>query len=137
MERWAPSVGLEEERAGMTTVSVEVILKDSEAVRVEQVVMPHGAPGTWGEAAVRDVLIEMLRAIDRVRNPGAPRDRPVSLIGFNWIVEPISDGVMLALLIPTGTAAVGPLAIDQGRLDTLITNVIKDERRQSSATTVH
>lgn len=121
----------------MTTVAVEVILKDSDAVSVEQVVVPHGPAGTWTEAAVRDVLIEMLRAIDRVGNPEAPRDRPVSLMGFNWIVEPIKDGVMLALLIPMGTAAVGPLAIEQGRLDTLVANVIRDERSQSSTTTVH
>jgi hypothetical protein len=120
----------------MATFNVEVVLKDRDTVTVRPVVVPHGAPGTWTEEAVRDVLIEMLRAIDRVQNPDAPPDRPVSLTGFNWIVEPITDGVMLALLIPMGTAAAGPLAIDQGRLDTLVSNVLKLERT-TSGTTVH
>ena len=53
----------------MTTFSVEVILKDSDAVKVEQAIVPHGAPDTWNEAAVRDVLVEILRAIERVQNP--------------------------------------------------------------------
>ena len=121
----------------MTTVDVEVILRGADAVSVEQVVLSHGAPSTWTENAVRDVLIEMLRAIDRVQHPQAARDRPVSLTGFNWVVEPISEGVMLALLIPMGTAAIGPLAIDQGRLDALVTAVLRNERLASSTTTVH
>jgi hypothetical protein len=121
----------------MTTVAVEVVLKGTDAVSVEQAVVPHGAPSTWNEAAVRDVLVEMLRAIERAQNPDAPRDRQVALTGFNWLVEPISEGVMLALLIPMGTAAIGPLAVDQSRLETLVANVMRDERRQSSPTTVH
>ncbi len=56
----------------MTTVNVEVVLKDSNAVKVEAATLPHGEPDTWNEAAVRDLLVEMLRAIDRVQNPARP-----------------------------------------------------------------
>jgi hypothetical protein len=121
----------------MTTVSVEVILKDSDAVAVEQVRVPHGAPETWDEAAVRDVLVEMLRTIDRVQNPSAPRDRAVSLTGFSWIVEPVAGGVMLALQIPMGVVAAGPFAMPHEQLDGLIGNVLRLERAKSSKTTVH
>jgi hypothetical protein len=121
----------------MTTLSVEVILKDRDAVDVQQVAQPHGTPGTWTESDVRDVLVEMLRAIERARNPGADPDRPVVLTGFNWIVEPITDGVMLALLIPMGTAAIGPLAIEPGRLEALVSAVLQRERARTSKTTVH
>lgn len=118
-------------------MQVEVILKDSEAVRLEPITLTHGAADTWAESAVRDVLVEMLRAIDRAQHPRAPRDRQVVLTGFNWIVEPIDGGVMLALLIPTGTAAIGPLAVEAARLDALVTSVLRTERARASKTTVH
>lgn len=118
----------------MTTFSVEVMLKGRDAVAVEQAIVPHGAPDTWDEAAVRDVLIETLRAIDRAQNPTAPRDRPVVLTGFSWIVEPVGEQVMLALEIPMGAAAAGPFAIGQKQLDALVASVMRAERPTS---TVH
>jgi hypothetical protein len=121
----------------MTTVNVEVLLKDTEQVAVEAVLVPHGAPETWNEDAVRHVMVEMLRAIERVNNPQAPRDRPVLLTGFNFIVEPVGDKVMLALMIPMGVAAAGPLAVDQAKLDVLVSNVLQLERSKSSTRTVH
>jgi hypothetical protein len=121
----------------MITVNVEVMLKDRDTVTTDSVVLPYGEPATWNEAAVRSLLVEMLRAIDRARNPDAPRDRPVSLTGFNWIVEPVGDQVMLALLIPMGMAAAGPLAVAQKPLDDLVGAVLRQERGRSSSTTVH
>jgi len=119
------------------TFSVEVVLKDRDAVVVEQVSVAHGTPDTWNEAAVRDVLIETLRAIERARNPSAPRDRAVMLTGFSWIVEPVDGKVMLALEIPMGIAAAGPFAIDQMKLDALVTAVLRMDRMGTATSTIH
>ena len=118
------------------TFSVEVVLKDRDEVAVEQVAIAHGTPDTWNEAAVRDVLVETLRAIERAKDPAAPRDRAVMLTGFSWIVEPIDGQVMLALEIPMGVAAAGPFAIDQKKLDALVTAVLRLDR-VGTATTIH
>jgi len=118
------------------TFSVEVVLKNKDEVAIEQVAIAHGTPDTWDEAAVRDVLVETLRAIERAKDPKAPRDRVILLTGFSWIVEPIEGQVMLALEIPMGVAAAGPFAIDHKRLDALVTAVLRLERA-GSATTIH
>ena len=118
------------------TFSVEVVLKNKDEVAMEQVSISHGTPDTWDEAAVRDVLVETLRAIERAKDSKAPRDRAVMLTGFSWIVEPIEGQVMLALEIPMGVAAAGPFAIEHKRLETLVTAVLRLERA-GSATTIH
>jgi hypothetical protein len=118
------------------TFTVEVVLKGRDEVAVEQVAISHGAPDSWTEVAVRDVLIETLRAIERAKDPKAPRDRAVVLTGFSWIVEPVDGKVMLALEIPMGIAAAGPFAIDQKRLDALVGAVLRMER-VATPTTVH
>ena len=88
----------------------------------------HGEPASWDDGAVRDVLVEILRAIDRAQNPATSADRAVVLQGFSWIVEPTEGGVVIALEIPTGAAVAGPFAIDQGRLDGMISRVIAAAR---------
>lgn len=118
------------------TFTVEVVLKGRDEVAIEQVAISHGTPDSWTEAAVRDVLIETLRAIERAKDPKAPRDRAVMLTGFSWIVEPVDGKVMLALEIPMGIAAAGPFAIAQARLDALVAAVLRMERVGTS-TTVH
>jgi hypothetical protein len=118
------------------TFNVEVMLKGRDAVVIEQAVISHGTPDTWNEAAVREVLVETLRAIDRAKDPKAPRDRAVLLTGFSWIVEPVDGKVMLALEIPMGIAAAGPFAMDQKRLDGLITSVMRLEK-VGTTTTIH
>jgi len=121
----------------MVSFDVEVVLKNRDFAVTEQVTLPHGAPHTWDERAVYDVLTEVLRAIDRVQNPSAPRDRAVTLTGFSWIVEPAEDQVILAIEIPMGAAVAGPFATSQASLDKLITNVVQIERHKASPTVVH
>jgi predicted phosphatase len=121
----------------MTTFNVEVVLKGRDYAVTEAVVLPHGEPATWDEAVVYDMLVETLRAIDRVQNPGAPRDRGVVLTGFSWIVEPEADKVVLAIEIPMGAAIAGPFAVPQARLDALIHAVIRAERQRISPSVVH
>ena len=121
----------------MTSFPVEVVLKGRDYAVTETVSVPHGAPSTWDEAAVRDVLIETLRAIDRVQNPKAPMDRQVVLTGFSWIVEPEGERVVIAIEIPMGAAVAGPFDMPQAQLDALISRTIQFERMKSAPTTVH
>jgi|SRR5579871_775337 len=115
---------------------VEVVLKGRDYAMNEVVTLSHGAPSTWDDAAVRDVLIEILRAIDHVQNPGA-ESRLIALRGFSWIVDGPDDQVVIAIEIPTGAAVAGPFAIAQKTLDAMITRVLKAERQLTSPETVH
>lgn len=120
------------------TFDVEVVLKGTDYAVTEKLIAPPGNPSTWSEIQVRDVLVEVLRAIDRAQNPKAPRDRAVSLTGFSWIVEPSDGQSVIAIEIPMGAAVAGPFAIEQAALDKLITGVIRNERMKMSAgTTIH
>jgi hypothetical protein len=116
---------------------VEVVLKGRDFAVTESVVIPHGEPATWDDAAVRDLLVEILRAIDRAQNPEAALDRRVVLQGFSWIVEPAKDQVVVAIEIPMGAAVAGPFGIDQAELDSRIARVLRNERRPNPQTRVH
>jgi hypothetical protein len=117
--------------------NVEIVLKGRDFAVTEAVSVPHGEPASWNEAAVRDVLVEILRAIERAQNPSAPPDRTVALRGFSWIVEPAGDAVVLAVEIPMGAAVAGPFAIDQGKLDALISGVLRAQPRPPATPTIH
>ncbi len=117
------------------TFPVEIVLKGQEVAVTENVSIPHGAPDTWNDAAVRDALVEIIRAIDRAQNPSAPKDRAVMLQGFSWIVEPVGTQVVIAIEIPMGAAVAGPFTAGQPELDAMITRVLRNERQGS--TTVH
>jgi hypothetical protein len=108
---------------------VEVVLKGRDFAVTESLVVDHGEPATWDDAAVRDVLIQILRAIDRAENPSIAADRVIVLQGFSWIVEPTAQGgVVVAIEIPMGAAVAGPFAIEQAELDARISRVIRAER---------
>jgi hypothetical protein len=118
--------------------NVEIVLKGRDFAVTEAVSVPHGEPGSWNEAAVRDVLVEILRAIERAQNPAARPDRAVALRGFSWIVEPAGEAVVLAVEIPMGAAVAGPFAIDQAKLDAMITGVLRAQARPPAGTpTIH
>ena len=119
------------------TFPVEVVLKGRDFAVTEAISVAHGDPATWDDAAVRDVLVQILRAIERVESPAAPADRPVVLRGFSWIVEPSEGQVVIAIEIPMGAAVAGPFAIGQVELDALISRVLKAERQLTSPQTIH
>jgi len=78
---------------------------------------------SWTVADVKVLLEQMLKAIDRSRDPNS--DPPaVSLRGFSWIVSPDQGGVLVHLELQSGTASAGPFAIDETRLSDMITRVI-------------
>lgn len=119
------------------TFNVEIVLRGRDFAVTEAVSVAHGEPASWDEAAVRDALVEILRAIGRAEDPTMPRDRAVVLQGFSWIVEPAEGKVVIAIEIPTGAAVAGPLAIDQAKLDALIARVLRTERMMVAPSTVH
>jgi hypothetical protein len=119
------------------TFNVEIVLKGHDSAITEAVSVAHDEPGSWDEAAVRDVLVGILRAIERADNPKTPSDRGVILQGFSWIVEPADGRVVIAIEIPMGAAVAGPFAIDRARLDATIASVLRTERLMVAPGTVH
>lgn len=119
------------------TFNVEVVLKGHDVAATQPVSIDHGEPSSWDDAAVREVLVGILRAIDRTQHPDAPADRAVILQGFSWIVEPADGQVIIAIEIPMGAAVAGPFATDQAELDERISRVLRAERRTFGSPTVH
>jgi hypothetical protein len=119
------------------TFPVEVVLKGRDSAVTEQVQVPYGEPVTWTDAAVRDVLVAILRTIDRAQNPDAPADRGVILQGFSWIVEPLGKEVVIAIEIPMGAAVAGPFNVGQQELDAMIARVLRTERQFLAPETIH
>jgi hypothetical protein len=115
------------------TFNVDVVLKGRDFAVTETVSVVHGDPLNWTDTAVRDVLVEILRAIERAENPAADPDRAVVLQGFSWIVEPALKEVVIAIEIPMGAAVAGPFAIGQAELDAMITRVLRLERAGAGA----
>jgi hypothetical protein len=109
------------------TFDVEIVLRNENEATVEQIEHPRDARD-WTEADVREVLKQVLLAVNRVKNPGdaAPA---VSLRGFSWIVEPFdSRRVVIAIEIPMGAAVAGPFEADRDRLDGLVSRAIASDR---------
>jgi len=94
-------------------------------------------PKAWTDGDVNDVLVGMLRAIDHAKNPEADGDRPVSLRGFSWIVNPYEQGVVIAIELSLGAIVAGPFDIAERELTTIIERVIAADRAkaQSGSTT--
>lgn len=81
-------------------------------------------PATWTDRDVESVLKQMLRAMDREKNPGL-EDRSVFLRGFSWIVNPYEEGgVVIAIEMQTGAAIAGPFSIDKRELESMVGRVI-------------
>jgi hypothetical protein len=100
-------------------------------------------PREWTDTDVSAVLVGMLRALERAKNPDAPSDRQVALRGFSWIVNPFeSGGVVIALEMTLGAIIAGPFDIAERRLSDMIQNVMAAERGKTpvasaASTTVH
>ena len=77
----------------------------------------------WTVADVKLLLEQMLKALDRARDPSA-ESPSVAMRGFSWIVSPDQGGVLVHLELQLGTASAGPFAIDEARLSDMITRVI-------------
>lgn len=107
--------------------NVEVVLRERDYAVTETIHYAGNDPDRWTDLDVESVLKAMLLAIDRLKNPAA-EERFVALRGFSWIVEPTDGGVVIALEIQSGAAVAGPFAIDQPRLDGMITRILAAAR---------
>ena len=122
----------------MFSFPVEVVLKGKDFAVTEQVAVDVPPPARWDDGNVRDVLVEILKAIDRAENPKTAEGRLVVLRGFSWIVEPNGSDVIIAIEIPMGAAVAGPFTADQSDLSARITRVLALERQLTGApSTVH
>jgi len=119
------------------TFNVEIVLRGRDFAVTDVVNIEHGLPAAWDEAAARDALKGILRAIYRAEHPSAPADPTVVLQGFSWIVEPSEGRVVIAIELPSGAAVAGPFDADQATLDALIARVLRTERQMAAPTTVH
>ena len=77
----------------------------------------------WTDEDVKELLQQMLLALERVKNPGGEAPQ-VSLRGFSWIVSPDKDGVLVHIEMQMGTASAGPFDIDEGKLTEMISRVM-------------
>jgi hypothetical protein len=116
------------------TFPVEIVLKGRDYAVTESLHVPSAE---WSDDTVYAMLVEILRAIGKVEDPSAAPDRPVFLQGFSWIVEPMDDGVVIAIEMPMGAAVAGPFAIGQVELDALVSRVIRADRQRHTPDTVH
>jgi hypothetical protein len=136
MERRGPEVGrsVETRRDMSSTMSVDVWVRGTTVARTEVLKGVAADASRWTESDVRDLLTEMLLALQRVQNPdGEPPQ--VTLRGFSWIVSPHEGGVLVHLEMRMGTASAGPFNIDEPSLTTMIARVMSGP--EGSAATVH
>jgi hypothetical protein len=119
------------------TFPVEIVLKGRDSAVTESLTITHGEAAGWNDEAARDALVAILRAIDRAEHPGSDPNRAVMLRGFSWIVEPSGGGVVIAIEIPMGAAVAGPFAIEQAKLDAMITRVLRLSASPEGTPTVH
>ena len=108
---------------GDAMIDVDVWVRgrqDAITARIEGV--PEDA-AAWTDEDVRALLEQMLRALDRAKNPGGEEPQ-ISLRGFSWIVSPEEHGVLVHLEMQTGTASAGPFEIDEAKLTEMIARVM-------------
>jgi hypothetical protein len=105
------------------SIEVDVWVRGTLNARTYAIESLPDDPNQWDEEDVRQLLSEMLLALERERNPGG-EPPPVTLRGFSWIVSPYESGVLVHLEMQMGTASAGPLAIDQQRLTAMVTRIM-------------
>ena len=113
-------------------ISVDVWLRGDNHATTYVINPVRRDPRSWTESDVSAVLVGMLRALERARNPEAPADRPVSLRGFSWIVNPFDEGgVVIALELSIGAIVAGPFDIAERDLSAMIQKVMTAEAKTS------
>jgi hypothetical protein len=118
------------------TIPLDIWLRGDNHATTETIAPVDTAPSAWTDADVAAVLVGMLRAIDRAKNPEAGDDRPIALRGFSWIVNPFEGGgVVIALEMTLGAVVAGPFDLHEGQLSAMIHRVISAERAVSA--TIH
>jgi len=115
---------------------VEIWLRGDNHATSTAIDPPARDPRVWTEGDVTHVLTAMLRAIDRAKHPDADPERPISLRGFSWIVNPFEGGVVIALEMTLGAVVAGPFDVPAETLDGLIQRALLPAS-QAASTVVH
>ena len=116
--------------------SVDIWLRGDNHATTEVIAPVGREPRAWTDGDVTAVLEEMLRTLDRAKNPSADPGRPIALRGFSWIVNPYeSGGVVIALELTLGAVVAGPFDIPERELTAMIHRVVAAQRATSD--TVH
>ena len=104
---------------------VDIWLRGDNHATTEMIAPVVREPQAWTDTDVADVLVGMLRAIDRASRPDAYEERPIGLRGFSWIVNPFeSGGVVIAIEMTLGAVVAGPFDIPESVLTGLIQKAI-------------
>jgi hypothetical protein len=114
---------------------VEIWLRGDHHATTHTIAAAAKEPSAWTDGDVAAVLVEMLRAMDRAKNPAADDERPVALRGFSWIVNPFEGGVVIALEMSLGAAVAGPFNVPERQLNAAIQRVMDADR--ATTLTVH
>lgn len=109
-------------------IQLEIWLRGTTHATSEVIAPVSREPRAWTDVDVSAVLVEMLRALERAKDPGAEIDRPVALRGFSWIVNPFEGGVVIALELSLGAVVAGPFDIPEPQLSGMIERVMAVHR---------
>ena len=117
-------------------IEVEIWVRGDNHATTQVIAPVMREPRAWTDRDVTDVLVGMLRALDRAKNPDADADRPVALRGFSWIVNPFEKGgVVIAIEMSLGAIVAGPFDVAERELTTMIERVIAADRATVSRAT--
>ena len=106
-------------------IEVEVWVRGTQRAATHTIAALPARAENWTELDVQRLLSEMLRALDREKNPGG-ESPTVALRGFSWIVSPYdAGGVIVHVETQMGTASAGPFQVDEARLTDLIRHVME------------
>ena len=106
-------------------IPVDIWLRGTNHATSDVISPVRREPRAWTDDDVTAVLVGMLRALDRAKDPATDPDRPVSLRGFSWIVSPFDGGgVVIALEMTLGAVIAGPFDVAERDLTSLITKVM-------------
>jgi hypothetical protein len=119
-------------------IPLDVWLRGENHATTDVIDPVHAEPRAWTEGDVTAVLVGMLRALERAKNPDAAPDRPIALRGFSWIVNPFDDGVVIAIELTMGAVVAGPFDIPERDLSDLIERAMAADRHvHPSSNAVH
>ncbi len=111
------------------TFPVEIWLRGDNHATTQTIAPVSREPRAWTDTDVVAVLEEMLRALDRARDPGVEAGRPIALRGFSWIVSPFEGGgVVIALELTLGAVVAGPFDVPESELSAAIARVMSTQR---------
>jgi hypothetical protein len=114
-------------------IPVDIWVRGENHATTERILGVDRRPEAWTESDVSIVLVGMLRALDRARNPTADPNRALALRGFSWIVNPFeSGGVVIAMEMTVGAVVAGPFDIAESRLTGMIQRVMDADRAAST-----